>query len=222
VGVLALALAGAGAPGSGIRVPAGFRVSVLARGLTHPTALARAPGGGLYTTEDVGRLVEIHGGRPHVVARGLRTPLGIAFRGDVAFVSETGRLERLRLSRGRVVARHVLVSGLPYGRHQQDNILVARGRLYFGSGSTCDVCVERDRRSAAILSARLDGSDLRVVAHGLRNPYGLTLEPGTSRLYASVNNQDQLGKDEPAETVVRIRSGADYGWPRCWPSYRRR
>jgi glucose/arabinose dehydrogenase len=121
-----------------------------------------------------------------------------------------------------VVERRALVTGLPYGRHQQDNVVFSHGRLYFGSGSTCDACREHDPRSATILSMHVDGSDLRVVARGLRNPYGLALQPGTGRLYASVNNRDDLGPNEPAETVVRVRKGADYGWPTCWPSYRRR
>jgi glucose/arabinose dehydrogenase len=60
-----------------------------------------------------------------------------------------------------------------------------------------------------------------VYASGLRNPYGLALEPGTGRLYASVNGQDELGSandPEPAEIVVVVRRGAFYGWPRCWPN----
>jgi glucose/arabinose dehydrogenase len=225
VAALALVLAGSAAPAGGLRVPPGFRVSVVARGLTHPTVLARGPGGRLFATEDIGRLVVIRGGRPRVVASGLRVPLGLAFSGSsgsTAFVSETGRLERLRLVGARVVSRRVLVSGLPFGLHQQDNVVIRGGRLFFGSGSTCDACAESDPRSAAILSVRKDGRDLRVVAHGLRNPYGLALQPGTHRLFASVNGRDKLGADEPAEMVVRIRPGARYGWPGCWPSWRRR
>lgn len=220
---LSLALAGAASPADGVRVPPGYRASVVARGLTHPTALAWGPRGRLYATEDVGRLVVVRGGRAHVVVRGLTVPLGLVFRGNAVYVSESGKLERLRLSSaGRVVERRALVSHLPYGLHQQDNVVVHDRRLYFGSGSTCDACRERDPRSAAILSTRLDGSDLRVVAHGLRNPYGLTVQPGTGRLYATVNGQDKLGLDEPAEMVVRVRAGAGYGWPRCWPSFARR
>ena len=38
------------------------------------------------------------------------------------------------------------MSGLPFGEHQQDNVVLGRdGRLYLGNGSTCDVCVEKDR-----------------------------------------------------------------------------
>jgi glucose/arabinose dehydrogenase len=223
IGVLALITGGAAEPSARIHIPAGYRVSIVVRGLTHPTALAWGPRGRLYATEDVGRLVAIRSGRPYVVARGLSTPLGLAFRGPAAYVSQAGKLERLRIAGGRVASRRTVISGLPFGLHQQDNVVIGRGRrLYFGSGSTCDACSERDARSAAILSARLDGSGLRVVARGLRNPYGLALQPGTGRLYATVNGQDKLGVKEPAETVVRVREGASYGWPRCWPSFRRR
>jgi glucose/arabinose dehydrogenase len=177
----------------------------------------------LLATEDVGRLVEIRNGRPRLLASGLETPLGLARWDDSLFVSETGRLERLRLSHGRVVSRTVLVSGLPAKLHQQDNVVVGPdGRLYLGSGSTCDACSEQDTRSATILSVHRDGSDLHVVATGLRNPYGLAFDPRTNRLYASVNGRDRLGAHEPAEMVVRIRFGARYGWPRCWPSWRLR
>ena len=94
------------------------------------------------------------------------------------------------------------------------------GRLYLGSGTTCDVCKEKDRRSGAILSFKLDGSDLRIVATGLRNPFGLVFDGDT--LYVSDNARDDLGENEPAETIVRIKQGADYGWPRCWASWRLR
>ena len=67
------------------------------------------------------------------------------------------------------------------------------------SGSTCDACRERNGRSATILSLRPDGSDLRVYARGLRNPYGLAFQPGTGRLFASVNGRDELGTPRDPE-----------------------
>ena len=211
----------------GIRVPAGFRVETFARGLSQPTAMAYGPDGRIYVTQTGGTLVAIRQGTrsPSVLVRGLRTPLGLAWRGSTLFVSEQGRLERFVLSGGRLQGRRVLVRGLPFGEHQQDNVVVGPGgdRLYWGSGSTCDACNERDRRSATILSLRPDGSDLRVVASGLRNPYGLAFQPGTGRLYATVNGQDEIGTvsdPEPAEMLVAVRSGAFYGWPRCWPNAR--
>ena len=220
----ALAVAAAGAP-QGIKVPPGFRLETFARGLSQPTAMAYGPDGRIYVTQTGGSLVAIRRGarRPVVLVRGLRTPLGLAWRGRTLFVSEQGRLERFTLRGGNLAARSVIVSDVPFGEHQQDNVVSHKGRLYWGSGSTCDACTERDRRSAAVLSLRPDGSDLRVEARGLRNPYGLAFQPGTGRLYASVNGQDELGTrsdPEPAEMVVVVRRGAFYGWPRCWPNAR--
>jgi glucose/arabinose dehydrogenase len=228
LGALALLLAVHGeAAVSGVQVAPGFRVETFARGLSQPTAMAYGPDGRIYVTESTGKLVTIRRGtrRPMVLVRGLRTPLGLVWRGSTLFVSEQGRLERFVLNGGRLDARHVVVKGIPFGEHQQDNVVLgADGRLYWGSGSTCDACRERSPRSAAILSLRTDGSDLRVVARGLRNPYGLAVQPRTGRLYASVNGQDELGSasdPEPAEMVVAVRKGAFYGWPRCWPSARK-
>ena len=215
--VLTLALAGGAARGSGeaIRVPAGFRVEVFARGLDRPTALAWGPGDVLYATQEGGAVVRVKPRR--TIARGFATPLGLVWDGGRLFVSAQGTL--WRLERGR---RDAVVSKLPFGRHQQDNVVVHRGRLYFGSGSTCDACAEKSRLSATVLSVRPDGKDLRVVARGLRNPFGLAVDPASGRLYASINERDDLGPEEPAETVVEIRQGRRFGWPGCWPSYRRK
>ena len=199
-----------------IRVPPGFRAEVYASGLRRPTAIAWSPRGQLFATQETGEVVRVRPRR--VVARGFRTPLGLAWKGRMLSVSSAGTLWLIR--RGR---RRAILSGLPYGRHQQDNVVVGRdGRLYLGSGSTCDACLERSRLSAAVLSVAADGTGLHVVAHGLRNPYGLAVDAATGRLYASVNARDDLGPWEPAESIVEIRPGRNFGWPSCWPSWRRR
>jgi glucose/arabinose dehydrogenase len=157
-----------------------------------------------------------------VLARGFRTPLGLTWVGQTLYVSEQGSVSRLLVRGKRVVTRSQIVKRLPFGRHQQDTIVLGPDRrLYVGSGSTCDACRERDRRSGAILSFRPDGSDLRVVATGLRNPFGLAFHP-SGRLFVSDNARDDKGAAEPAETIVVIEDGADYGWPTCWASWRLR
>jgi glucose/arabinose dehydrogenase len=209
-------------PARVITVRRGFRPEVYASGLDHPTALAFGPDARLYATQEGGNVVAVRprSRRPVVVARGFRTPLGLTWQGRTLYVSSQGALSALELDAGALRDRRTLVSGLPFGLHQQDSVVFARdGRLYFGSGSTCNACREEDPRSATVLSVRSDGSDLRVVASGLRNPYGLALEPSTGRLFASVNGRDDLGDDEPADSVVVIRPGRNFGWPDCWPSY---
>ena len=213
--ILVLGVSGAGAA-TAVKVPPGYRVEVFARGLERPTAMVFGPRGVLYVTQESGEVVSIRrNARPRVILRGFRTPLGLDWYRGALFVSAQGTL--WRIERGE---RRAIVRNLPFGRHQQDNVLERRGRLYFGSGSTCDVCSERSRFSAAVLSVLPDGRDLRVVARGLRNPYGLAVDPRSGRLYASVNERDELGENEPAETIVEIRPGRHFGWPRCWPSHR--
>lgn len=214
--------AGALPRASAITVPSGFRAEIYARGLNHPTAMAFGPDGRLYVSQDIGNVVRVNPGtrNPRVMARNLPTPLGLAWIGHRLYISAQGRVERRTLANGLLGSRRVLVSGLPFDRHQQNNIVVGPdGRLYFGSGSTCDACTEANRRSAAILSMRTDGTDLKVVARGLRNPYGLAINPATGKLFVSVNGRDDLGSSEPAEMLVRITAGAKYGWPACWPSW---
>jgi glucose/arabinose dehydrogenase len=205
----ALALAAA------IHVPAGYQAKVYATGLDHPTAFSFGPDGRLYVAEDVGSVVSVTRGttRPRVFRSHLVVPLGLLWRGRTLYVAESGKVEAFRGS-----SRRLVVGGLPFGRHQQDAIVAGPdGRLYLGSGSTCDACKEKDTRSAAILSFRTDGSGLRIVARGLRNPYGLVFVGNA--LYATVNGRDDLGDGEPAEEVVRVRQGASYGWPSCWASF---
>jgi glucose/arabinose dehydrogenase len=211
-------------PAPELTTSAGWVAERYASGLEHPTAMAYGPDGRLYVAQESGGIVVVGAGsaKPRVVARGFSEALGIAWLGRRLFVSSKGRLDSLNLVGKQLVGRRAVLRRLPNGRHQQDNVVVGRdGRLYFGNGSTCDVCKERDRRSATILSVRPDGRGLKIVAAGLRNPYGLAVQPGTGRLFATVNGRDDLG-EEPAEILVLVKPGANYGWPACWPSFARK
>ena len=199
-----------------VHAPVGYLVTTYATGLVHPTAMSFGPDKRLYVSQDTGEIVSVVRGtrRPRPFATGLVVPLGLLWHGGKLYASESGRV-RLFTRDG---ASRTILRSLPFMRHQQNAVVAGPdGRLYLGSGSTCDSCVERNPRSAAILSFRPDGSDLRVVASGLRNPYGLVFVKRS--LYVTVNGKDKLGDGEPAEMVVRIRPGANYGWPDCWPSY---
>ena len=211
-------------PAPELRVPTGYTAERYATGLSRPTAMALGPDGRLYVAQETGQIVVVGAGsaQPRVLARGFDTPLGLAWSGPRLFVSSRGRLDSLNLVGKALRARRTLLKGLPHGRHQQDNVVVGTdGRLYLGSGSTCDVCREKDSRSATILSVRPNGRDLRVVARGLRNPYGLAFRPGTRQLYVTVNGRDDLGS-EPAEALVEVAQGRHFGWPDCWPSFARK
>jgi glucose/arabinose dehydrogenase/mono/diheme cytochrome c family protein len=69
---------------------------------------------------------------------------------------------------------------------------------------------------------------------GLRNSGGIAVDSTGVGLYATQHGRDQLrenwmalytpeqGANEPAEELVRLERGADYGWPECYYDYTQR
>ena len=177
------------------------------------------------------------GARPRQVADGMSLALGLTWRRGVLYVAHvdpagTSDADVAR-RRGRVVAlgawdgrrfrsRRVVLGGLPVGRHTIDNIVTGPdGMLYVGLGSVGDT-----RRSPSALSATVlrfhpaaRRPVARVVARGLRNPYGLAFVPGTRHLVVTDNGRDDLGPSRPPDEVNLVdtsRPARAYGFPRCW------
>ena len=217
IGVVIAPTQGLAAP----RVPPAFRIApYTAASIPEATALARSPSGTLYVTTQRGvvRSIARPGARPRLFVRGLRdSTLGVTFLRGRVYVSDLGRVVAIPDAAGDGVPdgpARVILGGLPTGRHQNDAVVSGPGgRLFLGVGSTCDACRERHPWSGTILSFRPDGGDVRVVARGLRNPYGLAFD-AAGRLWAT-----DEGRDEPdgvPEELNRIVPGGRYGWPDCW------
>jgi glucose/arabinose dehydrogenase len=95
-----------------------------------------------------------------------------------------------------------------------------------------DPCTELEQRAGIWrFSADRAGqrfADGRRFATGLRNAMALATQPGTGALFAAVHGRDQLSDNwgfsnevnanNPAEELVRVESGGDYGWPYCYHS----
>jgi glucose/arabinose dehydrogenase len=68
----------------------------------------------------------------------------------------------------------------------------------------------------------------RRFATGIRNAVGMAIYPGDGSLYATQHGRDQLaqnwpklynwkqGANLPAEELLRVQQGGDYGWPYCY------
>jgi glucose/arabinose dehydrogenase len=66
---------------------------------------------------------------------------------------------------------------------------------------------------ADVLSFDPNGRNLKIVATGLRNCEGLTVQPVTGQLWCLVNERDDLGDNTPFEYATHVVEGAFYGWP---------
>jgi len=66
------------------------------------------------------------------------------------------------------------------------------------------------------VSFRPDGSDVRVYASRIRAGYGLAYFPGTSDLFVTMNQRDDLGSRTPGDWLALVRQGQDWGFPACY------
>jgi glucose/arabinose dehydrogenase len=66
------------------------------------------------------------------------------------------------------------------------------------------------------VSFRVDGSDLRVFARGIRAPIALAYYPGTSDLLVTMNQRDDLGTRTPGDWLAVVRSGDNWRFPDCY------
>lgn len=139
-----------------VALPPGYRIEVVATGLTFPTGVAFDPAGTPHVVEagysygevfTVPRLLRIEaGGRQVELARGEKNGpwTGVDFSGGHFYIAEGGQLEGGRIlrvdERGRITR---LVDNLPgMGDHHTNGPVVGPdGRLYFGQGTATNSAV---------------------------------------------------------------------------------
>jgi glucose/arabinose dehydrogenase len=156
----------------------------------------------------------------------LRSPFGMALVGDQLYVANADSVVRYpyRAGETRISAAPTKVADLPAGRnhHWTKSLVASRdgSKLYVGVGSNSNVAEhgmgeEENRAAIAEIDARTGVS--RTFASGLRNPVGIAWEPTSWRLWAVVNERDELGSDLVPDYLTSITEGAFYGWP--WSYY---
>ena len=212
--------------GASLRVPPGFEVSLLARGLTRPRTLRVAPNGDVFAAEsNAGRIVVLRPGdaTPHVFATGLDYPFGMAFPPGPSprfiYVAEESRVVRFPYQ-GDLTASgkaEVVVPHLPEGGHVSRDIAFSPdGTQMFvsvGSATNAGIDMQRERDRADVLVFDANGGNGHVFATGLRNCSGEAMQPGSGTLWCAVNERDGLGDDLPPDFATSVRENAFYGWP---------
>jgi glucose/arabinose dehydrogenase len=139
-----------------------------------------------------------------------------------------------------------IVSGLPAERgHVAKTFVIFTGRLYVNQGSRTNTCQEKDRapqskgldpcpelpERAGIwrYSAERKGQTLKDGEHfaaGIRNAVAMAIEPKSNELYVMQHGRDNLADnwgfpaeksaETPAEEMLHVVRGADFGWPYCY------
>ena len=168
---------------------------------------------------------------------------GIYLRGNNLWFATDDAVLRYNLAElGRP---DTIVKGLPVGGHAAKTITVGRDNdLYVNIGSRTNACQPQDRqpgvkgsdpcieldtragiwRFAALEKNQTQTKDKRF-ARGLRNVVAIhfaadgklyAVQHGRDNLSSNWGFSDQDNAEKPAEILVRVSSGDDYGWPYCY------
>ncbi|HEX4490364.1 MAG TPA: hypothetical protein VH914_04075 [Acidimicrobiia bacterium] len=208
--------------GAGLQGPSGTTASAYATGLTHVAALAFDDSNRLWVATagydddgtDAVYVVGASGATPRKVIASQHTPLGLLWYEGALYVASKRRVDVYRGFDGTRFASHSTILTLPSGVGEVNELVLApNGRLLLGVSAACDHCTVKVADSAAILSFRPDGSDLRVYASRIRAAVGLTFFPGTSDLFVTMNQRDDLGSNTPGDWLSVVKDGDDWQFP---------
>ncbi len=134
--------------------------------------------------------------------------------GDTLYVAEADTVLALSGFDGTAFASRATIVSFPDGTGEVNGITVGSdGRLYVGISAPCNACTPTDTYSASIVSFLPDGTDLQVFASDIRAPIGLAFFPGTSDLFVTMNQRDDLGKKTPGDWLAVVRAGESWGFP---------
>jgi len=215
-----------------LKVPPGFHISVFAEDVDHARMMILTPAGVLLVSESgEGKVVALpdpkHAGKAErvvTVLDGLNEPHGLAFYEGKLYVAENDKVRRYDWDEANLRATNpAKLTDLPTGGgHSTRSLLFHGGKMYVSAGSSCNVCIEKDPRRAAVMEFNPDGSGLKIFAKGLRNAVGLAVNPKTDTVWVTVNGRDWLGDDQPPETIYDLgkddlgKDAVDAGWPYCY------
>jgi glucose/arabinose dehydrogenase len=158
----------------------------------------------------------------HVYIEHLHSPFGIQLVGDTLYVANTGNIMKYHYVPGETKMSDpgTELGDLPSTvNHHWTKALLASPdgkRLYVGSGSNSNITengLDVEYRRAAVLEVDAATGASRVFATGLRNPTGLQWEPQSGKLWAIVNERDEIGADLVPDYMTSVQEKGFYGWP---------
>ena len=208
-----------------LQLASGFSIEIYAR-VPGARSLALGPPGVVFVgTRDEGKVYALVNRQLRTLASGLQWPNGVAYHDGTLYVAERSRILRFdgidawlkEEIRPQAPVPSVVTDALPResGHGWKFLRLGPDGKLYFGIGAPCNVCL-RDDPFATL--ARVDPRDgkLEIVARGIRNTVGFDWHPVTRELWFTDNGADQLGDDVPSDELNRVTAlGQHFGYPFC-------
>lgn len=158
----------------------------------------------------------------HIFLDHLNSPFGVQLIGDSLYVADTDAILKFPYVTGetQITAPGVMFADLPntIQHHWTKSLAASPGgtKLFVGVGSNSNIGehgLEVEYRRADILEVYVATGASRIYASGLRNPAGVQWDAQTGKLWAIVNERDEIGADLVPDYLTAVKEGAFYGWP---------
>jgi glucose/arabinose dehydrogenase len=204
-----------------IKLPPGFTISVYAANVPNARQMALGTKGTVFVgSRNAGNVYAIVNGKVLTIARGLRMPSGVAFKDGALYVAEVSRIQRydnIEANLTNPPKPVVVADKLPNETHHGWKFIAfgPDAKLYVPVGAPCNICIP-DERHALIARMNADGSNMEVVARGVRNSVGFDWDPKTKELWFTENGRDGLGDNIPPDELNHVtQPGMHFGYPYC-------
>ena len=211
-----------------ITLPPGFEISVFAE-VDNARSLAISPSGIIYVGNRSGGKVyalqdmdgDFKADKKWVIASGLNSPNGVAFRDGDLYVGEIHRIikfQGIEKNLNKPEEPIVVTDEYPDEKHHGEKYIAfgPDGKLYVPVGAPCNICDPEEEIFATITRINADGSGREIYAEGVRNTVGFTWHPETKALWFTDNGRDMMGDNVPnCELNVAPEAGLHFGYPYC-------
>lgn len=159
----------------------------------------------------------------HTFLENLSSPFGVQLIGNTLYVANADALRKYPYQTGETKISDpgtelTELPGGPINHHWTKSLLASPdgSKLYVGVGSNSNITengIGAEYRRADILEVDAASGASRIYASGLRNPTGIQWEPQTGKLWAVVNERDEIGADLVPDYLTSVQEGGFYGWP---------
>ncbi|HEX6019553.1 MAG TPA: PQQ-dependent sugar dehydrogenase, partial [Burkholderiaceae bacterium] len=206
------------------KLPPGFKAEVWASGVLDARSLRHGPKNTvLVSTLFVGNKVyaipESGKREPKVIIDKMEMAAGIEYHKGSLFVATNTKILRWdnvddkldNLGEGKVI-----YDKLPGGGdHSWKYLRVRNDRLYYEVGGPCNICDPGEW--AKLYSIKLDGTDLQVIASGVRNTVGFDFDPKDGTLWFTDNGRDWFSEELPNDELNHVTQPGKqhFGFPYC-------
>ncbi|PRX38265.1 Glucose/arabinose dehydrogenase, beta-propeller fold [Meinhardsimonia xiamenensis] len=210
-----------------IRLPEGFKISIFAEMPKARSIEVGKPLGVVYVGSRHGYIYSMvdydrDGVADEVKKRvdGLNVPNGVAMQDAILYVGMQDRIAYWPVPAEFDTALPIeplvtILDGIDEGfLHGWRYIDFGPDRkLYVSLGAPCNIC-ELKENTGKIIRMDPDGSNVEVVADGVRNSVGFDWHPVTGELWFTDNGADGMGDDIPPDELNRVtKIGQHFGFP---------